>query len=723
MAYWEFLLQKEGDRDWLPLETAHVEISEGRYRIIAHTSYCKTPVEIHLSQLLIDPPKRKIRKRAGQTTENGLMVVIPFTHLTAGSWTVRCAGTLPEAEAGSWEYGVQLQVLSVESGLDYWDSDLEEAPPATGLAGTSPATSRLQLPITGNQTKVNSSDPIATLGTTVPKPLATRPPSTTRDDGASAVNPIASTRGIPSLDAVSVEDLPLRLQLQHQAIVAQPQTPLSLQGQVTTFSQVDGLPSEGTLWIQLRNPETGNIVHREARSLSLTSVPSRFDLPVSLPAGLKGRLLVGELSLWTETSPPQVLAIQGFTVTLNLDALLESVANQGEHSTDSVFEDLAPAPSASSVASSDTRATATAQTPPSLSPRSIPFQRLYLPSAGLTLPPVIYRPMDSKTLGAPSLPVLANQSPRRRTAAAAPTRPAKPLSLPPIGNTVTSIRNRPTADSQTDSNRASLDLPPVAASEPADSEAATGTDMAPESLSDTSDREPKIREFQPDFQGRFWSRLSALAHEAQKAAADLKAQMEAAGVQAHSDDASPSSLPALSPSEEADPAPTVSAPVSHEVVVYEAEAEVTLAPQPAETELVDTLATDSLIAEDSEEAVPDEIPVPQLSLPEGELIAGSPLPITIRLPLHPRRLTVKVWLTDLQSRSLVDRPRWLMNWTPNSEGEQTTLLQLQVPFGSVEVQFEAIAIDLTTQRESYKTTLVRSIVPADLPEVDMTEPL
>jgi hypothetical protein len=52
MAYWEFLLQKEGDRDWLPLETAHVEISEGRYRIIAHSSYCEVPVEIRLSQLL-----------------------------------------------------------------------------------------------------------------------------------------------------------------------------------------------------------------------------------------------------------------------------------------------------------------------------------------------------------------------------------------------------------------------------------------------------------------------------------------------------------------------------------------------------------------------------------------------------------------------------------------------------------------------------------------------
>ena len=31
----EFLLQKEGDRAWLPLETPDVEILEGRYRVVA----------------------------------------------------------------------------------------------------------------------------------------------------------------------------------------------------------------------------------------------------------------------------------------------------------------------------------------------------------------------------------------------------------------------------------------------------------------------------------------------------------------------------------------------------------------------------------------------------------------------------------------------------------------------------------------------------------------
>ncbi|MEM9008839.1 MAG: hypothetical protein AAGE59_35685 [Cyanobacteria bacterium P01_F01_bin.86] len=711
MAYWEFLLQKEGDHDWLPLETAHVEISEGRYRIIAHTSYCETPVAIHLSQLLTDqvPPKWKIRKRLGQTTQSGLMVVIPFTHLTAGRWTLKCTAVPPDTAASeaTWEYGVQLQVLSIESGLDYWDADLEDS--HTGHLplpeGASAKDTQLQLPTHPDATETTLSS--------VPPPPAQSSEPPFFDQVSPKESPEASAAStVPSLEAAPIEDLPLRLQLQHQAIVAQQQTPLSLQGQVTTFSQVEGLSSEGTLWIQLRDPDTNAVVHREARSLSLTSVPSRFEVPISLPDQIPSRLLVGELSLWSATNPPQVLAIQGFTVTLNLDALLELVANQGEQSADTDFEDLATTPS-------PPKATETEATPVnstankgslSLSPRDIPFQRIYLPSTGLTLPPVIYRPMDSKAMGAPSLPLLANQPSRRQSAdTATPARPAKPLSLPPIGN-APSGRSRQRPATPTSPTPSSLDLPPLE-QPPSVTPVTTNPPASPDTDTTVPATEPQ--DFQPDYQGRFWSRLRALAHEAQKSTADLKAQMEAAGIEVQTP--TPPPIPADAP-----PINVASeAPINHEVVVYE---EVdAIAPTTAiKAATANSQQPESLSTSDTEEDF-GPIPVPQLSLPEGELIAGTLLPITVKLPLYPRRLAVKVWVTDIQSRSLADRPRWLMNWTPNSDGEQTALLQLQVPFGSLEAQFEAIAIDLTTQRESYKTTLVRSIVPPNLPEADLTE--
>ena len=748
MAYWEFLLQKEGDRDWLPLETAHVEISEGRYRIIAHTSYCETSVEIYLIQLLANqlPPKRKTRKRIGQTTANGLMVVIPFTHLTAGSWTVKClaASSATATPDNRWEYGVQLQVLAVESGLEYWDSDLEESPPSDATApnatttdstaaGTPPAipsTSRSQpqLPQLPSPGPASDDEPVTSRAVAQPPTRDAVPASSAAVDDPQEVLQTASASAVaPALDAAPIEDLPLRLQLQHQAIVAQPRAALSLQGQVTTFSQVEGLPAGGTLWIQLRDPETGVVVHRESRSLSLDSIPSRFECPISLPENSTSRLLVGEMSLWSVLTPPQILAIQGFTVTLNLDALLESVANQGEHSTEITFEDLTseaatPANSEKEEAATN-KASAAAQLASPLAHRDIPFRRIYLPSAGLTLPPVIYRPVDSKGMGEPSLPLLSNQASRRRhTDDSVTSRLAKPLSLPPIGNPSKSSRRRQTTNPQLDApapQQERLSAEPSQRPSPNLDETGSDSDIATFFAAEETVQGTHESTFQPDFHGRFWSRLSALAHEAQRAAADLKAQMEAAGVETSSHAPTIESLdePSASTSD-------MATPLNHEVVIYDLSAEGIIPPDSAEADFLGgPYAADPLPTNAASMEALGEIPVPQLSLPEGDLISGTSLPITVRLPSYPKRLAVKVWVTDIQSRSLADRPRWLMNWTPAGNGEQTALLNLQVPHGSLEAQFEAIAIDLTTQRESYKTTLVRTIIPPNLPEADLTEPI
>ncbi|WP_204137263.1 hypothetical protein [Halomicronema sp. CCY15110] len=692
MAYWEFLLQKEGDRDWLPLETAHVEISEGRYRIIAHSSYCQANANICLSRLLTAqmPPQRKTLKRTGTTNEDGLMVVIPFTHLTPGHWTVTCTAASESADA-PWEFGVQLEVLAIESGVEYWETELDEASLAEQLANP----------------------PVTTAGSH-PTDQPTLPTAATtwmRSD---------STPTDPFTIQTPLEDLPLRLQLQHQALVAHTAEPLVLQGQVMTFSQVEGLAGEGTLWIQLRNPETGAVVHQSAQALSIAALPSRFEVTVPLPSVSNTRLLVGELSLWTASDPPQVLAIQGFTVTLNLDALLEVVANQAESTTTNRFEDV--------TAAGDTVGPTPSEPNPQriinpLSPRSVPFRQIYLPSNGLTLPPVIYRPIDKKTVGAPTLPRLSNQAERDRPTPSASDHSAattaevgpKPLTLPPIGSASKAAAS-PTAPipDMSEPAEASPQLPTMGNSSQS-SFTSDATDAGAAAIPQAADTnitaKPSQATFEPDLQGRFWHRLSALAEEAQKAAAERKAQLDAAGVTdtTQLEISSPSVNDAIAaPSDE---------PINYEVVVYDSDDELT-------TEDLDVVATDSEpLIEVLQPGEPNrqelgDVPVPEWIFPQGELVAGAPLPITVRLPRYPRRLAVKVWVTDIQSRTLVDRPRWLMNWSPTPEGDQTAFLQLQVPLGSLEAQFEAIAIDLATQQESYKTSLVREILPVNPNESD-----
>src|SRR5437868_135475 len=96
MEVWEFLIQKDGDRSWLPLESPDVEILEGRYRVVARSSRVDTSVEVCISHIAIaeEPPKRRVQKRSSRTNHDGLIVVIPFTRLQPGIWELRCTGDL-----------------------------------------------------------------------------------------------------------------------------------------------------------------------------------------------------------------------------------------------------------------------------------------------------------------------------------------------------------------------------------------------------------------------------------------------------------------------------------------------------------------------------------------------------------------------------------------------------------------------------------------------------
>jgi hypothetical protein len=117
MDGWTFLLQKDGDLAWLPLDTPDVEILEGRYRMVLHTDQPDTEMSLRVCHLAMeaDPPKRRIQKRSQRTNSNGLVVVLPYTHLQPGSWELVCyaADTLSDLIGDTQRHGVRLQVAAV----------------------------------------------------------------------------------------------------------------------------------------------------------------------------------------------------------------------------------------------------------------------------------------------------------------------------------------------------------------------------------------------------------------------------------------------------------------------------------------------------------------------------------------------------------------------------------------------------------------------------------
>ncbi len=624
MAYWEFLLQQAGDEGWLPLETSHVEILAGRYRIVAHTSHRDQAAEIYLVQPPEDNIPTRAFRREGRVNRDGLLAVMPFTTLGPGSWQIRCRSLEPEAPP--WDYGVELQVVPVGVDPDGWAPDLdgpeEEAAIDRFLQGQDPA-----------------------LG-----PLPT--PSTP----------------IPPVDLNQPQgQVPLRIRLPQQAWMATQGVPVPIQGQLVNLAgSPQVIPPGVTLWVQLRNPETGEVLRRWGQPVP--SGTDTFSLTLVPPTVADTRLLVGELSLW-QGQPPQAIALQGFTLAINLDSLLSAVAHQEE---------------GSAQATPTTPLTLPTTVPPH---REIPFTTTYRPKAGFTLPPQI-RPASSTPRPASAAPQLPPWSSQR--AVPTPTAPLPRLDLPqfsprpPTPKTVAEALATAPETAPPSSDPAAGEVAPASLDPSTQEEMPpeVGTPAHGESQGDAD------QEFQSlDLQGRFWSRLSALTYGGQIAAVQkLRQDIAAAGV----------SLPFETP-----PPPPSPPDPTHEVVIYD-----TPEPPPPGVEGPSSTAEEPPGAD-----LPPDLPAPTLLLPPGDLVGGTPLIVRVQMPLLAQRLGVKFWITDLQSRRPVERPRWLMTWTTTA-AVQEALVQVPVPLGCVEVLFEAIAVDLDTEQESRKTSILRVLSPS-----------
>ncbi|MEH2420404.1 MAG: hypothetical protein V7K48_05485 [Nostoc sp.] len=120
-------------------------------------------------------------------------------------------------------------------------------------------------------------------------------------------------------------------------------------------------------------------------------------------------------------------------------------------------------------------------------------------------------------------------------------------------------------------------------------------------------------------------------------------------------------------------------------------------------------------------AATEPLPIPQLHVPEGELIAGKSVMVRVVLPEVPPQVVVKLWLEDYQTRWLLDEPHLLTNLLPNALGGLEVMTQLNIPLGCLEIRLEAIALDPTTQQESHKVTIVRTVIPPDLPSLQLDE--
>ncbi|NJN76243.1 MAG: hypothetical protein HC796_08705, partial [Synechococcaceae cyanobacterium RL_1_2] len=107
----------------------------------------------------------------------------------------------------------------------------------------------------------------------------------------------------------------------------------------------------------------------------------------------------------------------------------------------------------------------------------------------------------------------------------------------------------------------------------------------------------------------------------------------------------------------------------------------------------------------------EEIPEPVLILPKSEFTPGESVLVTVRLSAYPGSIYIKLWLQDLQTHLLVGGPYLLVELMPDQRGWLEGMKKIKIPEGTMDLRFEAIAIDPQQQQESRKVGINTIVLP------------
>ena len=661
---WEFLLQQEGDRSWLPLESPDVEILEGRYRVLIRTAATHTKIGIQITHEATEesPPKRRTQTRSGQTNADGLMVIIPFTLLHPGIWEMSCTPNDLTSDLLGYagHYSIQLHVLPKESDLaGEWEPDWSQ--PVSEESVSEESSNEVSDPVSEDVQPIEVPTQIHDLS---PSPIA---------------EPIAD----PIAEPIPDRNLSLTLTLTAQTYDIQPGQALILSGVLTSSE-----PSSQTIELNtctftttVRDPQSGDPIVTTPITFTTLLLPYDFQIGVVLPTKLTGQLFLGEITL-TQGAEELPRATQSFTLLAALDRLLSALPEPLKSTTRPNITDDLPVPPAD--------------------PAGPEFNDAFLGMINQTTAPTEFR-----TTAPSQLPPKLYQPDGDRSDRA-------PLALPTFLRTPSSETWHDPAEPPSP-----FDLP---------DDDGLDDDRLHEDVLDEDCLE----------EDRLLSEVLALGESSGLSGDVNRSDFDALGSDLLQD--LDQALPhdfynTTAPLDLDDPDDLKTIDITAERLPLSAQPETPLnpfatrRPLPTETVVLNDPTPTVMLPFSLVESVPetisddDPIPTPRLEIEAvTEVVAGQSLAIKLKLPSLQPKLYVKLWINDRATRTLLDGPRYLIDFLPSTEPdtlEATTILT--VPLGSLEIQIEAITIETATKRESYKATASLSVIPPNLPEFSLDD--
>ncbi|WP_373540295.1 hypothetical protein [Chamaesiphon sp.] len=320
MEYWEFLIQRQGDRGWRPIKTGNLQLMEGKYRIVANSNLLDTQIQTRVTYQTPGVTPQRRSQSCNQTTKsNGLLVIIPFTQLHSGIWQFVCSGTTTSQTA--WHQILKLRVLP-RTPAPVAANDplqLETLPSHSHRVGTgeelaTPTQPMVPISMLGEQE--NWADGLDRLLEQLE-----------RDSLKVHHQPPVSPEFPGTIQLQQIVDPPLQLIGLNRATFSGivPGNRLTIAGvcnlQLLSANLIHSVKVE-KLSICLRHPQTSEIITAIEQTLPPSLDTFSFSGQLQLPTEPKISLLLGEVSLYDKHHIQ--LGSSGFTVTLNLNPLHES---------------------------------------------------------------------------------------------------------------------------------------------------------------------------------------------------------------------------------------------------------------------------------------------------------------------------------------------------------------------------------------------------------------
>ncbi len=333
MAYWEFLIQREGDRGWRTIKTGNLQLTEGRYRIVAKSDRYDTPIKTRFTHQTLGTtvPQRRSQSRTQTTNAKGLLVIIPFTNLHSGMWQFVCSGETTDVE--SWHQILKLRVLPRTSTPLQPINDTHQ--PNSSLDTPQMASAAIERPAIATDRNEDLNPPTQPL---VPISLVgeqenwvdglDRLLEQLERDSLKAPSPPATHRTLPGvIQLTPIASSPSQLISLNRSTFSGivPGHRFTINGscnlQRLSLKPIQRVKIE-KLSICLRHPQTSEIVTAIERPLPADLETFAFSSQIELPTEPKISLLLGEVSLYDKHNIQ--IGSSGFTVTLNLNPLHES---------------------------------------------------------------------------------------------------------------------------------------------------------------------------------------------------------------------------------------------------------------------------------------------------------------------------------------------------------------------------------------------------------------